>query len=194
MLFWPLAAVAMTLPPPSDFEAAVRAIRVTRAQMTADMVGGNIQPSPGKGLGVFATRVIPTGTTVGSYTGEILTQRDVDARYGTPEQRAAAWGAEDELWSEQRRKRGVSMSGDYVFRVDDDIFVDAEDETCGATWTRYLNHSPEPNLQVRSLPRGLDGTPHVWFFTLRDVQPGEELFWDYGGEYWGEAEVGMVVD
>ena len=86
------------------------------------------------------------------------------------------------------------MSGDYVFRVDDDIFVDAEDETCGATWTRYLNHSPEPNLQVRSLPRGLDGTPHVWFFTLRDVQPGEELFWDYGGEYWGEAEVGMVVD
>ena len=38
--------------------------------------------------------------------------------------------------------------------------------------------SNEPNLKVRSIPVSMDGTPKVWFFALRDIEPGEELTYD----------------
>ena len=55
-------------------------------------------------------------------------------------------------------------------------------------WARYMNHGDEPNLQVHSLHRGMDGKPRVWFTAMMDIAEGEELLWHYGVDFWGETE------
>lgn len=148
------------------------------------VAGIGIGPSPGKGLGAFALRSFPTHFTVGEYTGETMTGQQHKNRYsanGTP-------SAEDEGWALYRRARGVTVSGDYVFKVSDNVFIDAEDPE-QSNWTRYINHSSEPNLAVKVLPKGIDGKPRIWFVALRDIKNGEELCFDYGESYWGDNDL-----
>ena len=55
--------------------------------------------------------------------------------------------------------------------------VDAtkEDNTLG----RLINHSrTKPN--IRSLIIDVDNTPHIIFYSMRDIKQGEELLYDYG--------------
>jgi len=47
-----------------------------------------------------------------------------------------------------------------------------------------INSYPLTNLQVKSLERGYDGKPRVWFVATCDIEPDEELLWDYGEDYW----------
>ena len=169
-------------------DPALQAIRVARLSILADSVGVRIAPSEGKGLGAFATKRIAEFTQVGDYIGELFSQRDIDARFGPlTEQRASLWNAEDDAWAERRRKLGINTTGAYIFKIDDDLYVDGEDET-RSCWTRYLNHGSPNNLQVRTLARGMDGKPRVWFYALRDIEVGEELTIDYGADYWSESE------
>eukprot|EP00957_Ditylum_brightwellii_P021065 1587371-Ditylum_brightwellii.AAC.1 len=52
------------------------------AHLSAIQDGVDIIPaSGGKGMGAFASKDIPKGMTVGEYTGELLTRREVEARY-----------------------------------------------------------------------------------------------------------------
>lgn len=49
------------------------------------------------------------------------------------------------------------------------------------------------NLPVAQvLPKGMDGKPRAWFVTLRAVSAGEELYWDYGPEFWSEEDDGVA--
>eukprot|EP00967_Tisochrysis_lutea_P140391 scaffold256444_cov32-Tisochrysis_lutea.AAC.2 len=73
-----------------------------------------------------------------------------------------------------------------LFKLSGNCFIDSEDPAV-ATWTRYLNHGT-PNLRVKSLERGYDGSPRVWFVATRDIDPGDELLWDYGEDYWFEDD------
>ena len=80
------------------------------------------------------------------------------------------------------------MTGDYIFRVEDDLYVDAEDPK-HANWCRFINHSADANLRVKSLAfSGITGEPRVWFVATRDIAPGEELCFDYGEDYWFEED------
>ena len=38
----------------------------------------------------------------------------------------------------------------------------------------------------------MDGKPRAWFVTLRAVSAGEELYWDYGPEFWSEEDDGVA--
>lgn len=50
-----------------------------------------------------------------------------------------------------------------------------EDSTLG----RLINHSKtKPN--IRSLIIDVDNTPHIIFYSIRDIKQGEELVYDYG--------------
>uniref|UniRef100_A0A7S4FA60 SET domain-containing protein n=1 Tax=Chrysotila carterae TaxID=13221 RepID=A0A7S4FA60_CHRCT len=163
------------------------ALHIARMNIAANTAGVRIAPSPGKGMGVFALRQHTQEFVVGEYAGEFLSQRDIDARYENPLRTPGLWTPEDEWWYENRVKRGVGCTGAYIFKVDDDLYIDGED--CDtANWTRFLNHG-EPNLRVKSLAKGLDGKPRVWFVALRDIEAGEELLWDYGESYWKEDDV-----
>ena len=91
--------------------------------------------------------------------------------------------------------------------------LDARDLT-KANWTRYVNHSAhQPTVQARvrqgvdyamvtehgeeggwvdvELPAGM----RVEFWTIRDIQRGEELLLDYGEQYWAgrPAPRGLLV-
>ena len=145
--------------------------------LTPDLLSGHdhgirIAASPGKGMGAFATRPFKRQETVGDYTGEDLTLAQHDARYGDAEMSAA-----DLEWLRSREERGVGATGEYVVRVHDDLFIDAEDAAV-SSWCRFINHATPPNLALKVLPKGLDGKPRVWLVCQRPVAVGDELCFD----------------
>ena len=58
----------------------------------------------------------------------------------------------------------------FLFAIDDDIVVDA---AVNGNDARFLNHSCDPNCDV------VIEDKRLWIETIRDVDPGEELVYDY---------------
>ncbi len=108
-----------------------------------------IHSSPLQGVGAFATTRIPAGTRVIEYAGERLTPHEADERY-------------PEVDGERHHT--------FLFAIDEDVVVDAAENGNEA---RFLNHSCDPNCDVVIE----DG--RLWIETLRDVEPGDELVYDY---------------
>ena len=111
-----------------------------------------IRKSPIQGRGAFATRPIPKGTTLVEYAGERLTPAQADARY-------------PDVPGERHHT--------FLFAIDDDIVIDA---AVGGNLARWINHSCEPNCDAVIE----DG--RIWIEAIRDIQPGEELAYDYAYE------------
>ena len=108
-----------------------------------------IRPSAIHGLGAFAVRSIATGTRLIEYAGERLTPEQADARY--PE-------------------TPESPTHTFLFAIDDDVVIDAGVNGNDARW---INHSCDPNCDA-VVDEGL-----IWIETIRDINPGEELAYDY---------------
>lgn len=147
-----------------------------------------LEAIPGKGLGVMTNVPIPAGTVVGDYKGEIMSEEEKDRRY--LESFAHLRQPIDEEWRNSRVERGQTITGTYLYGIDvpnqaTQIFVDAEDEY-HSLWTRFLNHASPPaaNVNPKSLYQGMDGKPRVWFVSIRDIEVGEEICFDYGDDYW----------
>lgn len=155
---------------------------VTKGAHAAGVV---IREAPGKGLGAFTTRERRLGEVLGRYEGEVLTERERDARYLGGELLPS-----DEAWLESRRARGVGITGDYVLALGPDCFVDAEDPV-HASWTRYLNHDANANV---GLFREKDekGQEYPCFIVIRTCREGDELCFDYGPDYWRFCDVPPV--
>ena len=49
-----------------------------------------------------------------------------------------------------------------------------------ANYTRYINHDDEPNASLVVSSRWKTAR----FQALRNIEPGEEIFFDYGEDYW----------
>jgi SET domain-containing protein len=58
----------------------------------------------------------------------------------------------------------------FLFAIDDDIVVDA---AVNGNDARFLNHSCDPNCDV------VIEDKRLWIETIRDVEAGEELAYDY---------------
>ena len=108
-----------------------------------------IRQSPIQGLGAFATRRIPAGTRLIEYSGERLTPAQADARY-------------PDVDGERHHT--------FLFAIDDDIVIDA---AVGGNEARFINHSCDPNCDA------VIDSGRIWIETIRDVEPGEELAYDY---------------
>lgn len=115
-----------------------------------------VRRSPVHGNGVFAVERIPAGTLVCEYRGEMI-------------------GAEEAERRAEARSREDPRAPIYVFEIDEDLCIDATD-TAEDNPARFINHSCEENCEA------------VWNLrerrleirALRDVEPGEELSFDYG--------------
>ena len=94
------------------------------------------QSSDVKGLGAFATGRIACGTYLGDYSGESMTHNEVRARFWNKRDPDIA----DKKWAESRRVRNQSITGDYIFELQDGSFVCAEDGDL-SSWTRFMNHA-----------------------------------------------------
>ena len=61
----------------------------------------------------------------------------------------------------------------FLFAIDDDIVIDA---AVNGNDARYINHSCHPNCDAVVREK------RIWIETIRDVEPGEELAYDYAYE------------
>ena len=102
------------------------------------------------GRGVFATALIPKGTRLIEYTGEIISWRVADRRY-----------ADD----------GENGFHTFLFDIDGKKVIDA---AVGGNPSRWINHGCAPNCQAIG-----DGD-RVFIESIRAIKPGDELVYDYG--------------
>jgi SET domain-containing protein len=54
-----------------------------------------------------------------------------------------------------------------------------------ANYTRFINHSDKPNAFLTVSSRWKSAR----FEALRHIEPGEEIFFDYGEDYWEKDEL-----
>jgi SET domain-containing protein len=127
----------------------VQETRQIESAVAGDTFPFELRPSPMQGLGAFATRHIEAGTRLIEYAGERLNPDEADARYPDVE-------------GERHHT--------FLFAIDDDIVIDA---AVGGNEARFINHSCDPNCDAVVE----DG--RIWIETVRDVEPGEELAYDY---------------
>ena len=107
------------------------------------------------GNGVFATRDLLEGTELIEYTGDLISIAEADELY-------------DEIY------KGHT----FLFTLNEDWIIDGN---VGGNDARWFNHSCAPNcipyLHAHPRDRRKD---RVIIETLRDVEKGEELSYDYG--------------
>ncbi|MBI5279989.1 MAG: SET domain-containing protein-lysine N-methyltransferase [Burkholderiales bacterium] len=102
------------------------------------------------GKGVFALKPIAEGETIIEYVGEIITWKQAQKRH--------PWNPKD-------------PNHTFYFHVDDKRVIDA---AVGGNAARWINHSCDPNCEADEQ----DG--RVFIKALRNIEPGEELSYDYG--------------
>jgi len=76
-----------------------------------------------------------------------------------------------EAW--RREQRYLPRQRIWIFTIDDRW---ARDAGMGGNIARYINHACSPNCYV-----DIDGR-HIWILASRDIEPGEELTYDYNTE------------
>lgn len=103
------------------------------------------------GKGMFALQRIPRGETIIEYKGELID------------------------WPEALRRHPhdpTQPNHTFYFSVGDTHVIDGNVDGNAARW---INHSCEPNCEADETADG-----RVFIKSLRVLQPGEELFFDYG--------------
>ena len=111
-----------------------------------------IHPTVNKGLGVFTTQPLPTGTYITEYYGEHI-----------DEEKDSAYVFEAVEYFGERRS---------VWRLDAEHY---------GGLARYFNHSCQPNMLVVPVRTGYI-IPRLCFFSLRYIAPGEELTFEYSAK------------
>jgi SET domain-containing protein len=108
------------------------------------------------GRGLYAREFIPEGTWVVEYVGEKVSKAE-------SERRAV------ELIE---NSRGNDAAKVFMFILSDEWDIDG-----GVEWNdaRLANHSCDPNMEAQVWDE-----QEIWFVALRDIQPGEELTFNYG--------------
>lgn len=125
-------------------------MRKTPQAATKDTRRIQVRKSGVHGKGVFALQPIARGDRIIEYKGEVIG------------------------WPEALRRHPhdpTDPNHTFYFHIDDEHVIDAK---YGGNMARWINHACEPNCQADET----DG--RVFIRALRDLQPGDELFYDYG--------------
>lgn len=108
------------------------------------------------GRGVFAKCFIPKGTRIIEYVGERITKKESDRR--------------GDLLV-KRHKQNQALGAVYLFELNKRHDIDGN---VSYNTARFINHSCDPNAETEII-RG-----KIWIIALRDIQKGEEIFYNYG--------------
>ncbi|OCH88882.1 SET domain-containing protein [Obba rivulosa] len=133
-----------------------------------------IQKTQKKGWGVFAgNKRIPAHTFVGIYAGEYITDEEGEKRGKQYNKFGRTYLFDVDFWY-------LKSHLDNPNEWDVKYLVDAYHV---GNFTRYLNHSCDPNcfLNPCYINESNIDKPLLAIFTLRDVEPGEELCFSYYG-------------
>lgn len=104
------------------------------------------------GKGVFAVSPIRDGQTIIEYTGERITEDEIERRY--PED-----------------MEGLNHT--FVFGIRHDVNIDGGS---GGNDSRWINHSCDPNCDT------FEEDDRIFVRAASDIRPGEELTYDYAIE------------
>jgi SET domain-containing protein len=104
------------------------------------------------GRGVYAGRPLKKGERIIEYKGERITWREADRRPPS---------------------HPDDPNHTFFFALSDGRHV--IDASVGGNAARWINHSCAPNCETAETDDG-----RVFIEALRDIRPGEELFYDYG--------------
>lgn len=115
-----------------------------------------LRRSPIQGLGAFATEPIKKGTKIIEYTGERISNDEADRRY-----------------DDSRMKRHHT----FLFTLSSRTIVDGNVDGNEA---RFINHSCDPNCEA------IIDRSRIWIYAKRNIQPGEELVYDYQYEWYDD--------
>ena len=107
------------------------------------------------GWGIFAKINISKATRIIEYVGERITKAEADRR-----------GPILVEYAKKHREAGAV----YIFVLNKKHDIDGH---VSYNTAKYINHSCAPNCEV-DIIRG-----HIWVIALRDIQKGEELFYNY---------------
>ncbi|ORZ17009.1 hypothetical protein BCR42DRAFT_413747 [Absidia repens] len=110
--------------------------------------------SPIHDWGLYAEEHIDMNDMVIEYVGEVIRQQ-------VAEEREKAY-----------ERCGIGSS--YLFRVDDDIVIDA---TKKGSIARFINHCCSPNCSAKIIT--VDKQKKIVIYANRDIEPGEEITYDY---------------
>ncbi|KAJ3709979.1 hypothetical protein C8R42DRAFT_597917 [Lentinula raphanica] len=118
-----------------------------------------------KGWGVFASSVIPKGTFIGIYSGELL-------------------GHEE---SEERAIKYDEFGRTYLFDIDCETLIHTPNRARHYTIDAYHagnNHSCDPNAALTPVYIDVDEIerPLLTIFSKRRIRPGEEITFSYSGD------------
>ena len=129
----------------------------------------------GAGDGLFTRDFIPGGRVVGEYTG-LKSYRllvPVTGRYvmwQKDEQGFPRFLNQDTyiLWLVDEDEDDQPLTGDYP-----ELEMGIDGAYC-TSFMRYANSNDDPNMEMF-----VTDDQHVIALSVRDIEPGEELFWDY---------------
>lgn len=134
-------------------KTAPPAAQPVAAAKRAGKTGGRrlqVKRSGVHGQGVFALQPIAAGETIIEYTGEVIS------------------------WEEALRRHPHDPSQPdhtFYFHIDDERVIDGK---VGGNVSRWINHACDPNVEAD------DSSGRVFLLALRDIERGDELFFDYG--------------
>jgi SET domain-containing protein len=74
------------------------------------------------------------------------------------------------------------MTSRYLFEIDEKWTIKGPPSI---NLAGYINHSCDPNVEAE-IERGKDGEDHINIYATRGIRKGQELFIDYGDEYFDE--------
>ena len=104
------------------------------------------------GRGVYAIRSIKKGETIIEYKGQMITWKQAERRHP---------------------HNPKDPDHTFFFHIDEEHVIDA---AVGGNAARWINHACNPNCES-----DVDEDNHrVFIKAVRNIKPGEELFYDYG--------------
>lgn len=130
-----------------------KAARIEAARAAAPTTGPRIRVARSgvHGRGVFARRFIPEGTRIIEYTGDVITWEEAQSRH--PHDPA-------------------EPNHTFYFHIDDERVIDG----LTGNAAKWINHSCKPNCEADQD----EAEGRVFIDARRDIEPGEELNYDYG--------------
>ncbi len=122
---------------------------------------------PDAGDGLFTSKFIPKGTRIIEYKGKITTWKEVDSQDG---------------------------NNGYIYFVKRSHVIDAS-KTKSAL-ARYANDARglKKITGLRNNAEYAEDGLRVYIQSIRDIQPGEEIFVPYGKEYWQVIRHNMKIE
>eukprot|EP00957_Ditylum_brightwellii_P089540 6818870-Ditylum_brightwellii.AAC.1 len=119
----------------------------------------------GAGMGLFATKSIPSSAFLFPYTGERLTETEYFERYPQGDSRYIA------------EIPGAPWSGDEPAYIDG-----INKEISGLA--RWMNSKPDEIANVFWKKQRFGKHTGMYFYTKCDIKAGEEMCFNYGDQYW----------